>query len=90
MGFDVFNPKLQGLMMFVHEQVNLATPDGAAHILGGEGAQAFQVDCRSEWDHCRIYGYGVVCPGVSATEGDPVALAAAEWTGAVGGDFHRE
>jgi hypothetical protein len=32
----------------------------------------------------------VVCPGVSAAEGDPVALAAAEWTGAVGGDFHRE
>jgi hypothetical protein len=27
---------------------------------------------------------------VAATEGDPVTLSAAEWTGAVGGDFHHE
>jgi hypothetical protein len=90
MGFDVFNPELHGLMVFVHVQVNLETLDGAAHILGGEDTQAFQVDFRTEWNHCRVYGYGVVWPGVSATVGDPIALAAAEWTGAVSGDFHRE
>ena len=90
MGFNAFNPKQYGLMVFVHEQVNLATLDGPAHILGGEGAQTFQVDFRTEWDHCRVYGYGVVCLGVPATEGDPVTFAAAEWTGAVGGDFHHE
>jgi hypothetical protein len=66
------------------------TLDGAAHILGDESAQTFQIDFRSEWNHCRIYGYGMVCLGMSATEGDPVALAAAERTGAIGRDFNSE
>ena len=90
MGFDAFNPKQQGLMVFIHEQVDLAALDGAAHILGSENTQTFQVDFRTERDHCRVNGYSVVCPGVPAAEGDAVTLAAAEWTGTIGGDFYHE
>lgn len=77
-------------MVLIHEQVNLAALDSAAHILGGEDTQPFQVDLRSEGDHRRIYCYGVVCQGLSTAESDPVALAAAERTGTIGGDFNRE
>jgi hypothetical protein len=90
MGCDAFNPELHGLMVFVHEQVDLAALDGVAHILGSEDTQPFQVDFRTERNHPRIDGYGVVWPGVSAAVSDPIALAAAERTGAVSGDFHRE
>ena len=90
MGFDKFNPKQHGLLVFVHEQVDLPALDGAAHVLGDKGTQTFQVDFRTERDYCRVYGYRVVRPGVSAAESDAVAFAAAERTGAIGGDFHRK
>jgi hypothetical protein len=77
-------------MMFLHKQVDLATPDSAPHVLGGKGAETFQVDLRTEGDYRWVNSYGAVCPGRMAGSGDAVVLAAADPAGAVGGNLNRK